>query len=68
MLRCAALAAAARALSTTVDQLTGGHLAELVRSALGGGEGVRADPLAAGVCLMLAALLALGLEVSVRLG
>ncbi|KAF0301530.1 hypothetical protein FJT64_026220 [Amphibalanus amphitrite] len=62
LLRAAALAAGARALSATVDQLTGGHLAELVRAVLGGGGAVTADPLAAGVCLLLAALLALGLE------
>ena len=64
VLRGAALAAAARAVSATVDQLTGGHVAALVRAVLGGGQHVTADPLAAGVCLLLAALLALGLEVS----
>ena len=64
VLRWAALAAAGRAVSATVDQLTGGHLAALVTSLLGAGGAGRVDPLAAGVCLMLAALLALGLEVS----
>lgn len=60
-LRGVTAAAAARAISATVDQLTGKQLTALLVDMFG--QEWQPDPLAAGICAMVGVLVALGLEV-----